>query len=153
MYASPYAEAITAIADLPTQFPVLQIPPGVSFWISRSEPKIVVHETPSRLNGPVKTYEVNVEFHLHCKAGQEILRLNPQPYFLPNGHIDADLFNAEYYQFFRVRKNVTIRRWVSRLDNPLNVFCHIHNAFLLVKRLCNESSNLSKLEQRHCHFA
>ena len=152
MNTSPHIEAITAIADLPTLFPILQIPPGVSMWISRSEPKLVVHETNSRFDVPTKSYEVNCEFHLNCKAGDDVLQLNPQPYILPNGHIDADLFNAEYYHFFRVRKNITIRRWVSRLDNPLNVFCHIHNAFLLVKKLCNESSNLSKWESKSRYF-
>ena len=152
MTTSPHIEAITAISELPSRFPITQIPSGVSFWISRTEPKLVVHKTNSRFDVPARSYEVSCEFHLNCKAGDDVLLLNPQPYILPNGHIDTDLFNAEYYRFFRVRQNRTMWRWVSRLDNPLSVFCHIHNAFLLVQKLCNQSSNLSTWESksRYC---
>lgn len=147
-----HLDAIIALADLPSQFPIPQIPPGVTMWISRGNPRLITHVTSNRFDGPAKTYEVSCEFRLNCRAGDDILQLNPQPYILPNGHIDVDLFNAEYYRFFRVRQNRTIRRWVSRLDSPLGVFCIIYNGFLLAKRLCNESSNLSTWESksRYC---
>jgi hypothetical protein len=150
MTTSPYIEAITAIADLPMQFPISQIPPGISMWISRTEPTLTIRETATRQHGPVKSYEVSVEFSIHCRAGGEVLRLNPHPYILPDGNINTDLFGDEYPFFFRMRKNVVMKRWVSR-QNPLRVFCQIHTSLLLVKKLCCESSNLSNLEQRTYH--
>jgi hypothetical protein len=147
MLENQYIEAIAAIDELPRKFPITHIPPGISMWISRTEPTLTEHETATRLHGPVKSYEIKVEFSIHCRAGGEVLRLNPHPYILPDGNINTDLFGDEYPFFFRMRKNVVMKRWVSR-QNPLRVFCQIHTALLLVQRLCSESSNLSNLEQQ-----
>ena len=150
MLEKQYIEAIAAISELPKQFPITNIPPGLSMWISRSEPTLTMHETATRRHGPVKSYEVKVEFSIHCRAGGEVLRLNPHPYILPDGNVNTDLIGDEYPYFFRMQKNVVMRRWVSR-QNPSRVFCQIHTALLLVKMLCSESSNLSNLEQKSYH--
>lgn len=67
MPARPYLDAIAAIAELPTRFPITQIPAGVSMWISRSEPALSEQNISTPHNGTVKNYAVTVEFSLHCK--------------------------------------------------------------------------------------
>jgi len=153
MSIEPYLDAIAAIAELPKQFPISQIPPGISFWISRSEPTLAEQNIATRRNGTVKCYAVTVEFFLHCKAGSSVLELDPHPYILPDGHINTSRFNAEYPKFFRVRRNAAIRRWVSQLDSPLQVFCYITNTLVLVQRLCTESANFAQEGKGAGHLA